>query len=267
MREAQECIARFSELEPCDFERVCEFAYSGDYTDPEATKIADNGIDIKEDFFVLSESIASREEEKKHAWLIARFLRNTFGSHRLAFYDANEDSLASGLMWLDRVANGWDDNEFDGIEGSKDSQIWKKNISMVLLGHARLYVFAKKYMIEKLQNLTLHKLHKFLTDLRIYRQACAPIFELVQYVYDDEIISDSGGYEPRDALRKLVIDFVILHRSALGFHSGHRAALRQDSEYAMDYTSVTTAMLVVLEYGNTMLAEPEEEEAESEAVW
>jgi len=75
MKEANEFVARLPEIQVVDFERVCEFAYRGDYADPKATRFADEEVDIKQDYFVLSHSIAKRNVEDHNDWLARRFVK------------------------------------------------------------------------------------------------------------------------------------------------------------------------------------------------
>jgi hypothetical protein len=59
MKEAQENVAKFPELEPQDFERVCEFAYTGSiFTKPNPELFDKQRVNITEDFFLLSRRLA-----------------------------------------------------------------------------------------------------------------------------------------------------------------------------------------------------------------
>jgi hypothetical protein len=247
MKESQENIARFPELETADFERICEFAYRGDYTEPSMTRFSDAEIDIKKDFWVASESIASREDESSHAWLIRQFIASSYGDYKLAFDYQKALLWYSGLTPLDRTANGWLSNVSDSDECPNNAQTWKDDVFKVLIGHARVYVFADKYFITSLRDLALHKLHKFLTGLRIFPLMRDSIMEVVGYAYDSVHTADRDMDEKLDPLRALLIDFITLHREAFSSFPGHLAALKERTEYAMDYVLVTERMLAALE--------------------
>jgi len=143
---------------------------------------------------------------------------------------------------VDRAANGWIlDNDGD-CEPKDITPAWHDDVSNVLLGHARVYVFANKYLVPQLQDLALHKLHKFLAGLRIFSRTIDAIFELVEYVYNEEHTEDRGDSVAADALRALVTNFIVMHRGAFSDSSGHRRALKQATEYALDFVDTIEAM-------------------------
>jgi hypothetical protein len=76
----------------------------------------------------------------------------------------------------------------------------------VLLGHARLYVFADKWLIDDLKLLSLYKLHKTLMNFTLYEARRTDIVELAQYVYADERTSDSE--DDPNGLRALVMHYI-----------------------------------------------------------
>ncbi|KAH7078310.1 hypothetical protein FB567DRAFT_132339 [Paraphoma chrysanthemicola] len=247
MKEAQENVARLAELEIAEFERVCEFAYRGDYAEPKTIRFSDTEIDVAEDHRIASESIVRREADYRYAWLISEFLSASYGNNKLAFDHGKPPLWHSSLQPLDRSANGWE--ETPGAEDDPCSVVtWKDDISEVLFGHARLYVFADKYRITSLSDLALHKLHKFLTSLRVFPLTRDPIMALVDYAYSSENIPDRDTEEQLDPLRTVLIRFILLHRTAFSAYRGHINALKDMNEYAMDYVSVMERMLGVDEY-------------------
>ncbi|MCJ1238868.1 hypothetical protein MMC14_006859 [Varicellaria rhodocarpa] len=70
----------------------------------------------------------------------------------------------------------------------------------VFLGHARVYVFAEKWVIEPLKAIALNKLHEALRNYTRYEARCSDIIELVKYTYDN-----TPCLNQRDPLRELVI--------------------------------------------------------------
>jgi hypothetical protein len=260
VRESQENVVRFPDLEVCDFERICEFAYTGDYTKPEATRFSDSDIDIQEDFYVLSESIAQRESDHEHFELASSFICSSYGGLKLIF---------DSHFRLDRAANGWAVDKETRNDASGRSQAWRDDITDITLGNARIYVFASEYLIVKLKYLSLHKLHTFLADLRIFPLTRDPIIKLIGYIYNNENISDRGEEERHvDLLRKLVIEFVGLHRKEFIRFPGHRAALKLGNEYAMDFLDHTEHMLLWVDRTiDTMRVNEENETEQDEGHW
>jgi hypothetical protein len=74
----------------------------------------------------------------------------------------------------------------------------------VFLAHARLYVFADRYLIKPLRQLVLHKLQQTLVVFELYPERIGDILELVRYTYSDNNTSSDGV----DELRGLVAVYV-----------------------------------------------------------
>ncbi|KAI9891153.1 MAG: hypothetical protein M1814_002996 [Vezdaea aestivalis] len=60
-----------------------------------------------------------------------------------------------------------------------------ENYTEVFLCHARLYVFADRYDVEPLRQLTLHKLQRTLADFTLYDERTRDVVELVKYTYSN----------------------------------------------------------------------------------
>ncbi|KAJ5711779.1 hypothetical protein N7488_005935 [Penicillium malachiteum] len=60
-----------------------------------------------------------------------------------------------------------------------------QDFTPVLLGQARLYVLADKYLIESLRLLVLFKMFESLRRFKLYPSGIETIVELVRYVYDN----------------------------------------------------------------------------------
>jgi hypothetical protein len=184
-------------------------------------------------------SISEKTSEHEYSRLISSFISGSYGGLELVFDE---------YLRLDRAANGWVTEEESHDDTPGFSQAWREDVANILLGHAHIYVFASKYMILKLQYLSLHKMHTFLADLRIFPLTRGPVIELIRYIYNNENISDRGEEEIGvDLLRNLVIRFVSLHRKEFKWFPGHRAALKQNSEYALDFLDYTEHMLLEIE--------------------
>ncbi|KAF2819983.1 hypothetical protein CC86DRAFT_412452 [Ophiobolus disseminans] len=155
MKKAHKKVARLPDLEPSDFERLCEFAYSGEYTAPEKTLSDEDDLNIKVASCRISDSIATYKRLGHDSRLARCFMEKGFGRRGLAFHPLYVCLGMTTEVKLDHDSNGW--TKPGGSDSDDDS--WKEDISQVLLGHARLYVFAKKYLIPELGHLALHKLH------------------------------------------------------------------------------------------------------------
>ena len=75
----------------------------------------------------------------------------------------------------------------------------------VFLGHARLYVFADKYLIYDLRTLALENLHETLKNFQLYFQRTSDIISLIHYVYENTKIPDEGETEP---VRTMLVEYI-----------------------------------------------------------
>lgn len=77
------------------------------------------------------------------------------------------------------------------------------------LCHARVYVFAEKYDIARLRVIALHKLQQTLKIFHVYNKRIGNIVSLVRYSYSNGNTRDSEVGQDIDALRKLIIYYVV----------------------------------------------------------
>ena len=73
----------------------------------------------------------------------------------------------------------------------------------VFLCHARLYVFANKYNVGPLRELSLHKLQRTLAEFTLYEERIGDIVNLLRYSY----VNTAGRSESVDDLRLLVVHY------------------------------------------------------------
>lgn len=73
----------------------------------------------------------------------------------------------------------------------------------VFLCHARLYVFAEKYDIWSLKQLSLHKLQRTLIGFTLYEERVRDVVELMRYSY----LNTADRSESVDELRTLVVHY------------------------------------------------------------
>ncbi len=100
-----------------------------------------------------------------------------------------------------------------------------ENFTEVFLCHARLFVFADKYLITALTGLCLHKLHQTLIEFHFYDERAGDVVELLRYAYSGEGWGDLQALVVHYAacvIRKLQKneDFIALlgERSSLSAH-------------------------------------------------
>lgn len=236
MREGQSCTVYFPELEPSDFERICEFAYRGDYTVPRPVTYKSEGIDKT------LAGIKLAKPPKK----ISRDLD-------LAAFEAMDDS---SVVSSEKPANlpshfsnktyplvGWTGKQISRLGDIEPNCKWTQDFTPVFLGHARLYGFARMYMIAELRNLALHKLHRTLKKFTLFTSGFDAIIELVRYAYDTDHVPDRDHYKV-DQLRELVLEYVVMHISNFNKSDVHRRFLEEQGEYAADLLDVVSSWLL-----------------------
>jgi hypothetical protein len=83
-----------------------------------------------------------------------------------------------------------------------------------ILAHAKLWVFADRYLVSDLQDLCLHMLYRELLVFKISENSVLDIFELLTYVYDpdntresDEDTVENGEEGYVNELRDLVVSY------------------------------------------------------------
>jgi hypothetical protein len=261
-KEAQENVARFPDIEVEDFEKICEVAYGGPLRASAIHTIDPSQLDIKKDFWVQSKRIDGASSfVTRNNRLTAHVLHAVFGdlnevlvpTSATLFNNTVENYLECGLLKdLLYPSDGWGANtegqpsveQIVKVDKDQLSQphrcvnTWKQDVSGVLMGYSRIYLFAEKYLVTSLQEDAEAGLQKFLVSLDIYRPTRSSIIELIQYVYNDEVIPDGGDEEAMHPLRKMVVHFVALHPSAFRDFPPHRDLLRREGEYAVDLQDV-----------------------------
>ncbi|KAI0015539.1 hypothetical protein F4780DRAFT_786673 [Xylariomycetidae sp. FL0641] len=127
-----------------DFERLCQFAYNGDYLEPgdENRKLPKSAIDDED----ASSDVDVPDDE------------------RISLFDMNEGGFFSGNAAGQKMVNDFLDYDYckplcDEFIPSESNL---EDIMPLLLFHAQMYVLADAYCIDTLQKLALHKIHRHL---------------------------------------------------------------------------------------------------------
>jgi len=109
----------------------------------------------------------------------------------------------------------------------------EEDYTTVFLGHASLYVFAKKYGVESLRALTLNKLHNTLVTFTLYPARIGDIVKLISYTYSSEHTPD---HEDRvDDLRALVVHYVACEVDTIGESELFLSLLEEGGPFVRDF--------------------------------
>ena len=217
----------FQALEVEDFDRICEFAYRGDYTVPKPATFD------KED---VNPRIASLKYEDPVGSVYHDSEADDYevpGGGDSEPNDAAIGHLPGYFRKKKYPLVGWTRKQFARIAAIESNSHWTQDFAPVFLGHARLYTFAHMYMIAELRNLALHKLHRTLMWFTLYGSGCSAIVDLARYAYYPDLLP--GRQEGQiDQLRQLVVEFVLLNVEHFIREDVHRDLLGQGGEYAAD---------------------------------
>jgi hypothetical protein len=240
MAEAQTQSATLEDIEEEDFVRFCQFAYTGDYSTPPfkvEEAVMGNG-DAPDIGFGTSprprstprkcspepvHKVSGPDRGNPPSWTSSTKVKKSYKQKN------------SKQFWADTPTSKWDSWGIDlfGETSHKPTSLWgafedktfckelprqafldscepvsnddeSQNFTPVFLAHARLYVFADRYLIKPLRQLVLHKLQQTLVVFELYPERIGDILELVRYTYSDNNTSSDGV----DELRGLVAVYV-----------------------------------------------------------
>lgn len=96
----------------------------------------------------------------------------------------------------------------------------------VLLGHTTLYILADFWLVNKLKDLTLYKLHKTLCAM-MGIEDLGDVLELVKFVYAEDT--------PVHGVRELVCQFLVDNTKALADDERFFVMLRQGGQFVEDF--------------------------------
>lgn len=214
MKEAQENEAKLSHLVVEDFERICEFAYRGEYQVPSPDRSSD-AADGKDGHHPAGAGNGSEQEERNtdasdSAWNLSQ--------HFFTKPYLKSSTPHASITTLFSPQHHWDQQD---------------DYTQVLLGHARLYTFGDEYLVSSLKNLALKKLHKTLAGYSPSLESREAVVELARYAYDTNHTPDRVG-DRMNPLRELVVEFVVLNISDFKFFASHRELLEEEGEYSTD---------------------------------
>lgn len=239
--------------------RFIEYAYTGDYTVPEAEvevvepeeKVDANSTDIdngqpREE--EPAEEPAALEEEPLHEdagplqWEREMSPAKRRLQKKRAMYNDNPWSFggdprpeeARKVSERDKM---WD--KFLDLAAVKEKpKAWEppENLSdtedhvQVFLCHARLYVFSDRYECGGLRDLSLQKLRLTLSRFKLYEKRVSDVVRLISYTYGHTPDLNHGT----DKLRGLVIEYAVCQVESLMKDENFLAMLEETGQLARD---------------------------------
>jgi hypothetical protein len=241
MVEAHDGLALLDDVDADTFVGFCEFAYTGDYRsrmtelEPDIASRSAAAIEQEQtrgdtleiwDQPVAEEPRAAKEDIWGFGWSVPPGKKNKEKktSHTIQISQLWTDFLK---LTYEKPPSLISDEKPKLVNGDQASA---PTITRSLLYHAKIYVFAEKYLIDTLRMLCLRKLHTDLRDFHLTLQTSGLILEVLEFTYAHTERKESRD----DELRMLVIHYVACKGEILKRNSNIRSLLEANREMAYD---------------------------------
>lgn len=119
------------------------------------------------------------------------------------------------------------------VRNQRANMVPSEDYTPVLLGHARLYVFANKYCVEVLEALALSKFHETLRSFTLYEARYEDLQELIVYVYENTV-----SYTVVNPLRDMAVRYVAYEAKAWMTSKPGITTLEECGGFAVDLVAV-----------------------------
>lgn len=236
MREARDGSAELEDIDKSTFVRFCEYAYMGDYTPAQRPVIPVN-VDR-------AGSVVRNEEYVEDIFNFG--VSKTKKKKGVALFD-NVNIIEESCIYCGSEAptqNVWD--EFKRRDYSVVSSKFRPGANLEecddnigpFLGHARVYVFADRYDITALRVLALDKLHQALCSSKVPGDQMGKVVELAQFSYSNENTRDNGTGEDKDALRSIVVLFIVCVFEDIVKENAFLELMMEGGSFARDLTDL-----------------------------
>lgn len=261
MKEAREGRANLEDVDESVFVGFCEFAYTGDYR----SRAKEGGPEVQSNDDTPCEEepapeVAAPEEEPmaieaqvvfdapteipvaEYATPPAPELDDIWGpfggkkkdkkKRNKGYEDTIPTRSSTEQLWYDFNLLLFNDsigpNEQPASLNSNQFILHTPTAS--LLYHAKMYVFAQKYVIHNLRILALRNLHVCLRNLDLTKRDTGDILEILEFTYTNTERGESND----DDLRKLIVHYAACKADILKQNPDLRGLLEEYAELACD---------------------------------
>jgi hypothetical protein len=256
MKESHSRIAVLDDVEEDVFIGFCEYSYTGTYMTPDhktnaveekspasaSNDIAfeSNGLSVKDDKEALVEFEKKTPAEETFPGTEPSVAtrkpyldtKKTKEKKRPSFFWSERKALAEKITGkpLVNITCGrslWEEFRARSLAGQRASISLKPDLQF----HAKLYVFATRFLIEELRTQCLKSLQQDLCHFMLDRNKIPQILDLLEYTY-----ANTGKYElgGQSRLRELVIHYVACEAHTLADEDRLRSLLASNGEIASD---------------------------------
>lgn len=262
MKEARDGCACIEDVDEDTFARFLEYCYTGDYAAAEHAVVLD-ATSIQQETNVESGGLIATPEQEEHADIMepepdvepifgqTGFLGtppaqngwgqpNAYNSYTppSARQVKKAKAISTGSS---RRANAWKaftQLSWNAPAGTAKPSTYDARVNReacedytdVFLSHARLYVFADTYGIEKLRVLSLQKLHKCLVNFKLFPERVTDVAVLLQYAYQHTAERNRS----LDDLRSLLIRYVCCKLEEIRCDAVFKETLKAENASSVD---------------------------------
>jgi hypothetical protein len=236
MVEAHDGLAVLDDVEADIFIGFCEFAYTGDYqsrmTEREPEIATDDPAPIQRE--ETHEATAPDWEEEPPQATEAEPIQEEYWGYARLEQKKKTQTTQTERIWNDFLNLTYEDppclvsDEQATLVNGDNASAPKTTTS--LLYHAKIYVFAEKYLIDNLRMLCLRKLHANLRDFDLTLQTSGLILEVLEFTYAQTERKESRD----DELRMLIVHYAACTGEILKQNPNLRSLLEANGEMACD---------------------------------
>lgn len=227
MKESTTRAAVLEDVSVGTFTKFCEFAYTGTYsgTPTSFSKAKKKGPDDETTEFSKEQSINSKSVTESTESKLDASQASSYKTMSLT------EIPVAGPKELLQLTVRLEDR-FKSLQYSSKPIL---STNMLIFSHARLYVFATKYLIEPLRQKCLSSIHQYLCVS--FSQNIRGVLFLLRYIY-----SITSRYEPdgKSLLRDLVIQYAACQLPDIGVDEDLETVLEQNVDIAIDLLRVMT---------------------------
>jgi hypothetical protein len=242
MIEAHDGLAVLDDIEADTFVGFCEFAYTGDYrsrmTEREPEIATDDPAPIqREDMHEATApdwEVPPDPPAEAPAEDAPPIQEGYWGYARSDRKKKKTQTTQTERIWNDFLNLTYEDppclvsDEQATLVNGDNASAPKTTTS--LLYHAKIYVFAEKYLIDNLRMLCLRKLHANLRDFDLTLQTSGLILEVLEFTYAQTERKESR----EDELRMLIVHYAACKGEILMQNPNLRSLLEANGEMACD---------------------------------
>ena len=172
-------------------------------------------------------------------------------SHNLELVDIRADS-AYRVELFKRKEYPVDGRNHRRIRNALDAKIPTDRPSNDLLAHARLFIFADKWLVSPLRELTLHKLHRDLSEYSIEEHGIIELIRILKYCFYELPAGDERSPESREdsqptnfsELKELIITYAACRSEEFMKYTEFRTMLKECGEVALQFIDAANKRFV-----------------------